>query len=314
VYATHIEDGEFKSRLDDPFDDLMLWYLNDEYVHAPGHSWYKDSCSPALGRYSFPEDQGIYPDTESEMAARFPHVGLVAGKGDGVPYSVFMPVDNLARFWYRSCMTTQHPVSLGPVLHAIQDAAVPHHAAGYMGNWHADYERALNNWLTGEGPTAGTSWCDGDFEEAVCKLVREWNQDAPQPPTRLDRDKDLETPPAKNWRIDRMVTRVALHGYHQYAETYKHFRLGWSGVDLVSLAELTRKALAMSVLALIEANEETVLTLYVGSKVSDEFHRTGCRWVGLMNEDNKVQPLTLSIAQAKGLNGCHHCLRRYDTG
>jgi hypothetical protein len=64
------------------------------------------------------------------------------------------------------------------------------------------------------------------------------------------------------------------------------------------------------VLALNKANAETVLTLYVGNRVSGGFHRTGCRWVRLMNEDSKVQPLTLSIAQAKGLNGCHHCLRR----
>ncbi len=117
-------------------DEGINWWFNDEYVHAPGQPWYR-GCSPAIERYSFPEDKGIYSSKEAELKERFPLASSIGHSGQGIPYSVFMPVDNMARYWYMSFTKTYKPVELGPVMHAIQDASVPHHAAGYMGNWHS---------------------------------------------------------------------------------------------------------------------------------------------------------------------------------
>jgi len=73
-------------------DEGAVSYYNDEYVHAPGQQWY-DGCSPSVERYSFPTR---YPGSVEESKARFPLAKNVGSENCGIPYSVFMPVDNMA--------------------------------------------------------------------------------------------------------------------------------------------------------------------------------------------------------------------------
>ena len=50
------------------------------------------------------------------------HLGSDPGEpGTGVPYSVFFPVDNLARYWYGAFLKRPERVKyLGPIMHALQ--------------------------------------------------------------------------------------------------------------------------------------------------------------------------------------------------
>jgi hypothetical protein len=224
-------------------DEGIAEWLDDEYVHAPGQQWYRcRRCSPALERYSFPQDRGVYGSQEEELKARFPLAQSTRATGKGVPYSVFMPVDNMARYWYAHFLGTRDPIALGPVMHAIQDASVPHHAAGYNGNWHVSYENDLDDKLAG--------WLenDEDFAKTVIDLFTSWNRTDDSPPTRLTMS-DLTKTPAINWRIDHLVTWVALNAYGEYGRTYNHFRNGYSFHE-TSAKELTAKATAMSMLVL----------------------------------------------------------------
>ncbi len=125
-------------------DDGIAYWFNDEYVHAPGMQWYR-GCSPSIERYSFPDNKKGYVSVESEAAARFPLADSRGKEGKGIPYSIFMPLDNLAKYWYTLFLYTNPgkmhlPALIAPVLHAIQDAIVPHHAAGCNGNWHNRWE------------------------------------------------------------------------------------------------------------------------------------------------------------------------------
>ena len=125
-------------------DEGLAWYFNDEYVHAPGHPYYYESYSESIERYSFWWENGKYSSLEDEATARFPLADPTGEVGAGYPYSVFMPVDNLGRYWYNSFLRSGDTADLGSVMHAIQDASIPHHAAGTHGNWHGDYEAYLN--------------------------------------------------------------------------------------------------------------------------------------------------------------------------
>lgn len=179
---------------------LAGYWFNDEYVHAPCHPWYR-GCSPAVERYSFPAEEGQYGSVRDELAARFPLAASTGGRGKGIPYSVFMPVDNMARYWYGRFLETEDPQALGPVLHAIQDASVPHHAAGYSGNWHGRYE-------TDADPRIAEWLGDDGFLADVSDLVDRWSWEDPAPPATLARDQYTRRP-AINWRIDQLVTWVA---------------------------------------------------------------------------------------------------------
>jgi len=224
-------------------DEGINWWFNDEYVHAPGQSWYR-GCSPAVERYSFPADRGIYRTVQDELKARFPVANSTGSSGKGIPYSVFMPVDNMARYWYGRFEATKDTATLGPVMHAIQDASVPHHAAGYMGNWHDKYEEAL-------GRQIPVWMADPSFENEVKALVESWSRNDPSPPTRLNVG-DWTKQPALNWRVDQLVTWVALNAYKEYANTYNHFQNGYR-FDTNSARNLTKLATAMSVLVLKKA-------------------------------------------------------------
>jgi hypothetical protein len=152
-------------------DAAINFWFNDEYAHAPGHKWYRRGrCSPALERYSFPEDKGKYNSVDAECKARFPMAEATGHRNRGIPWSVFMPVDNMARYWYSVFLESNNPNHLGQVMHAIQDASVPHHAAGCNGNWHANYELVLEelripNWLR-----------DASFTNDVKALFGKWNR------------------------------------------------------------------------------------------------------------------------------------------
>lgn len=249
-------------------DEGINWWFNDEYVHARGQPWYR-GCSPALEHYSFPGDKGRYATIEDELKARFPLAAATGGTGRGIPYSVFMPLDNLARYWYNEYIRSRDPLALGPVMHAIQDAVIPHHAAGYNGNWHARYERDLDSRLA-------TWFSEPAFMNQVRDLFNQWNRTDPAPPTHLEVG-DWNRVPARNWRIDRLVTWLALNAYRAYAQTYHHFRNGYS-FNPESARQLTTLAVTMGALVLnaaaapdlrgvktIEFNPATARVTRVGS-------------------------------------------------
>ena len=224
--------------------------LKDDYVCAPGHEKYRyRKSSPSLELYFFPDYKGKCKNVEyecmkKECIARFPMIDTIHGKG-GVPWSVFMPVDNMARHWWQSkFLKTSNPADLGPVMHAIQDASVPHHAAGCCGNWHHKYEKDLQSkmpeWLV-----------DADFAIGVKELFTGWNHDDELPPSHLNVG-DWDKTPARNWRIDQLVTWVALNAYREYDKTYNHFKDDYK-FDEYSAIYLVKIATAMSLLVLKNA-------------------------------------------------------------
>ena len=82
-------------------------------MHAPGQPWYRH-CSPSIERYSFFYEKGIYRSLEEESRARFPLADSTGERGKGIPYSIFMPVDNMARYWYEEFLRTGDWLALGP--------------------------------------------------------------------------------------------------------------------------------------------------------------------------------------------------------
>lgn len=228
-------------------DEGINWWLNDEYVHVPGRKWYRD-CSSSIPRYSFPADRGLYSTPTNEGVARFPLAESEGKENMGIPYSVFMPVDNMARYWYWNYKTNRehNPKDLGFVMHAIQDASVPHHAAGYCGNWHRKYEETVRDRLEGwiGNPT---------FQKGVRDLFEAWNTLDPSPPNALNVGDESLRSPCRNWRIEWLVTWIALNAYRAYVEAHQNFANGWKDNE-ASMKELTKKAAAMSMLALCEAS------------------------------------------------------------
>ncbi|MBN1594766.1 hypothetical protein JW933_02460 [candidate division FCPU426 bacterium] len=230
-------------------DEFIHFGLNDEYVHAYGHKWYRD-CSPSLQHYSYPGDLKRHASVKAELAARFPLADCLGKKGKGVPYSVFMPVDNMGRYWYGRYLQgprkRQH--LLGAVLHAVQDACVPHHAAGYNGNWHARYELDLDCY-------AAPAILRPRFRKEVEEKVWLWlHSKSPAPPASLAlRDRHLT--PSPQWKVEQDITWCALHAYHEYVRTHHRYQKGYrrSGRSMHRLLVL---AAAMSILILIKAHSE----------------------------------------------------------
>jgi L-ascorbate metabolism protein UlaG (beta-lactamase superfamily) len=242
--ASEATEGLFRSILagiiGKKVDEGINWFFNDEYVHAPGQPWYR-GCSPSLERYSYFEDKGRFRSREDEMKARFPLADSTGQTDKGVPYSIFMPVDNMARYWYEHFINTQDPIALGPVMHAIQDASIPHHAAGCSGNWHSKYESVLESKLD--------RWLhDDDFITHVKNLYNQWREVDHSPPEHLNIS-DWNKRPALSWRIDQLVTWVALNAYQAYSRTYNHFREGYQ-FDDENAKKLTQIAVAMGALVL----------------------------------------------------------------
>ncbi len=295
-------------------DEALAWWMNDVYVHAPGHSWYRN-CSPALARYSrFADEAGQkrFGTLEAEMKDRFPRATNIGGEGKGFPYSVFLPIDNVGRFWFDMCATSGMPGFMGIALHAIQDACIPHHAAGTNGNWHAPYEGLLKADVA--------DWYDyqPEWPERALAYLEQWRQIDPSPPERLTLD-DRDRVPALNWRFDHLVTWIALHAYHDYATFYDEFRP--HGREQLHTDEgrrhryeLTVKTLAMSALGLLKVNEMADWSQLVGNRSTKELHQPDCLWAGRIHPKNVVKPLTLSGGLHAGYNGCHYCLPEQDEG
>lgn len=241
------------------------FYLHDFYVHAYGESWYRD-CSPAVYRYSYPPRRGSVVD---ELRARFPQVSDEDDtSGSGMPYSVFPPVDNMARYWYEQFLTYRDPMDLGPLLHAVADASVPHHAAGCLGNWHGAYESYANRVLTESLPT---------HLNDITRIFEQWDQVDESPPSSLDVEDLIDQPvedwpqPAINWPIDLLVTWLALNAYHVYKYDLEPAMpaIAASGDPFpaydyrAQVIDLGYKATAMSALVLKKAYTEAVPKLEV---------------------------------------------------
>jgi len=225
-------------------DEAVNWWFNDEYVHVPGQPWYKE-CSPAMDRYSFFQDSDRHASKQAELAARFPLANATGAAGKGIPYSVFMPVDNMARYWYGRFAETRDVLCLAPVMHAIQDASIPHHAAGCLGNWHSQYENDLESKISG--------WlAETDFTDGVKALVAEWSRADSSPPSSL-KPGDWTKTPSSDWRIDQLVTWVALNSFEEYRGTYGGFKDGYR-LNEASAKRLAKLATAMSVVVLKKAS------------------------------------------------------------
>jgi len=228
-------------------DEGIAYWLNDEYVHVPGQRWYQ-RCSPAVERYSFFQEQQLYDSARAEGLARFPLACDPAEPNTGIPYSVFFPVDNLARYWFaRFLGSPRHVKSLGPVMHALQDASIPHHAAGCMGNWHVEYENALDGFAERNVKTGKLTL---EVQAAVQRWLQQPEVGLPVPLTRSDRRRV----PALAWPVQDTVTWLALQAYFEYVHTYRNFEKGFEP-DERSLKHLVTLAAGASALVLIKARK-----------------------------------------------------------
>jgi hypothetical protein len=232
-----------KGMLGKALDEGINGYYGDSYVHAPGQEWY-DGSSPSVERYSFPTK---YPDKIAEFKDRFPMAKNVGSEGCGVPYSVFMPVDNMARYWYERFLTTGDPLDLGPLLHAVCDAGIPHHAAGYVGNWHQYYESGMKDIVNGVEASKSD-------RARIRELVASWDRIDDDPPAGLAPD-DYRRTPAINWSIDNLTTWMALHAYRQYVGLYEpYYRTSLEGTIFPGNArEMVILGMAMNVIVLKKA-------------------------------------------------------------
>lgn len=159
--------------------------------------------------------------------------------------------ENMARYWFERFANAHEPdpKMLGPVMHAIQDASIPHHAAGYLGNWHDKYENdleaAIKKWIA-----------DQQFLAEVKSLFRRWDRFEEGVPSTLG-PTDWDKTPAANWQIDTLVTWVAINACREYQETYGGFKNGYR-FDQPSARRLTQLAMAASMLVLHMASKVPV--------------------------------------------------------
>lgn len=220
-------------------DDVFNWFYDDEYVHVPGHTpnWYKDTCSPAMIHYCYPTSKSV----NKELKERFPRAQYKGKKDKGIPYSRFMPVDNLVKWQYSFYLSTGDAEHLGHALHGVQDCTVPHHAAGCLGNWHMTYENDLEGFMR--------RWVNKDkdkFKKDVIALFNKWNNHRSTPSYLSPRD--VVKVPGRNWPVDMLATWLALHAYKAYETDYNGFQ-NYTCKPLVMRC-LAVKSVAMSMLLL----------------------------------------------------------------
>lgn len=247
--------GEFSSKA--TLDADLNYYFNDEYVHSPGMKWYRN-CSPAVWRYTFNTTGNKY----DQILSRYPLAERKGKKDCGIPYSVFTPVDNLGRYWYERFLISGDVRDLGPVMHAIQDACVPHHTSGYMGNWHVKYEDCLEN----EFETY-SSLCNSE----VLKLYKLWSNNNDGKKDRITYPESRTWTPNKSWRIDHLITWLACQSHYQYVNDYDGFKNdNWQKdtrfKDNTKPRELLNLAVAMSMLVFDKAKEEYNKGKVLGNK------------------------------------------------
>lgn len=238
------------------YDGVIAEAMKRCYVHVKGRRFYIDSpgreCSPSTHLYSFPSDMERFVDPVQEGLSRFPNTSGTFWRSKGVSDSVFLPVDNMARKRFSVFLSTGEARELGYVLHAIQDASVPHHAAGRAGNWHMLYEETLDNRVR--------NWIEEEkLDEGVKELFsRCLGQDGPAPGRLVDSDRSRL--PGVGWNVESMVTWLALNAFHEYEVTFKNFKHGPdynSRKGRTSIREMAIKATAISMLALVKADRES---------------------------------------------------------
>ncbi len=220
-------------------DHWINYWFNDEYVHALGRQWYR-GCSPSIERYSFFRDKNNFSSISEEAINRFPKAESTGEEGNGIPYSVFMSVDNMARYWYWQFKNNRKINAIGYVMHAIQDASIPHHAAGCSGNWHQAYEGSLDFLLM-------AFIVNPNFKQRIKNLFNLWTNNDDNPPLSLSKN-DFNTVPNSNWKIEWIVTWMALNSYQSYKNVYNNFETFEPNNS--DIMELTAKSVALCMIAL----------------------------------------------------------------
>jgi hypothetical protein len=222
-------------------------YLDIRYLHAPGHPFY-DNCSPAVERYSRWFENDKYSNLEEESHDRFPLSPGRPALNAGYPYSVFIPIDNITRYWYEQYVKTREPECVGWVCHTIQDCSVPQHATAVIGHHHFAYEKRLDQlWEEVQE--------DQDFLDHVIELFHSFEGHDDDPPTSLDKEDHVKTP-CMNWRIDMLATWMALNSHKEFNAHYRDLGKEFEP-DLESMRELLSKAVAMSMLVALKADKST---------------------------------------------------------
>lgn len=241
-------------------DAQLAYWFNDEYIHTPGKDWYRHCC-PSVWRYCYNTT-----DKYSTIAKNFPLAESTRKANQGVPYSIFPSVDNLGRFWYEKFLLSGNCNDLGPALHAIQDACIPHHTAGFMGNHHSKYESAIENYYN---DILQSSSRKKKFNDKALTYFKQWRS-ASTSVNDITYPADLNKVPCKSWRIDHLITWMALQAYDNYKKYYDisvkatadrfsdgKFNMSKCNTAYINaLEDLLSKALAMTMLVTEKAKEE----------------------------------------------------------
>ena len=223
-------------------DGAAALYLDIRYLHAPGHPFY-DNCSPAIERYSRFFDMKKFSSMEEESQARFPLSPGRPALNAGYPYSVFLPIDNITRYWFEQYAKTRDTDCVGWVCHTIQDCSIPMHASAVIGHYHHAYEKRLDQ-LWDEVLE------DPEFEAHVIELFHSFEGHDASPPTSLDKEDHAKTP-CINWRIDMLATWMALNSHKEFNAIYQTMK-GDFEPDVESMRELLAKAVAMSMIVTLK--------------------------------------------------------------
>jgi len=91
-----------------------------------------------------------------------------------------------------------------------------------------------------------------EFSDGVKALVAEWSRTDSSPPSSL-KPGDWTKTPSSDWRIDQLVTWVALNSFEEYRGTYGGFKDGYR-LNEASAKRLAKLATAMSVVVLKKAS------------------------------------------------------------
>ena len=106
-------------------------------------------------------------------------------------------------------------------------------------------------------------------------LLYQWNNIDENPPTSLIIADYLKIP-HRNWRIDLLVTWMALQAYRAYSVIYKGFKSGWIH-DVATMRQLTEKAAAICMLVLNDISVAENCLCFDTDKV--EIKKSGDVWM-----------------------------------
>ena len=131
----------------------------------------------------------------------------------------------------------------------MQDASIPHHASGYLGNFHEKYEKLLEE-------KADAYVASITFKTNVLDLYNRWIKISGSVPS-LTYPNDYGKVPGLNWRVDYLITWVAFRAYREFSVTYTGFK-NFSSLNNASYKKLLEYACAMSMLLIAKAKKEYV--------------------------------------------------------